>query len=290
MNSMKKVSPALLIAGFATVAFSQWSDLGTYMRTGDNIAIGTTTASPKSKTDIKGNLTIGGTYGCTNAAPSNGMIVEGAVGIGTTTPASGVMLDVNGTIKSGSALAYGTPAISGYTASSASQANGVSGMTKGSGTYSVGVAGLELSTGTYNIAGWFWSQGTSGNRYGVLAFANGGSHSYPTGQWAGAFMGNTFVEKDLQVNGKIKIGNTWSLEAPDYVFNDSYNLRSLNEVEKYIDENKHLPEIPSAAQIKKDGVDLVEMNMTLLKKVEELTLYVIEQNKKIEALDAKSNQ
>jgi hypothetical protein len=248
MNSMKKVSSALLVAGFATVAFSQWSDLGTYMRTDDNIAIG------------------------------------------TTTPASGVKLDVNGTIKSGSAIAYGSPAISGYTNSNSNQACGVSGKTTGSGYNTVGVAGLELSTGTYNIAGWFWSQGTSGNRYGVLAYANGGSHSYPTGQWAGAFMGNTFVEKDLQVNGKIKIGNTWSLEAPDYVFNETYNLRSLNEVEQYINENKHLPEIPSAAQIKKDGIDLVEMNMTLLKKVEELTLYVIEQNKKIEALGAKSHQ
>ena len=66
-----------------------------------------------------------------------------------------------------------------------------------------------------------------------------------------------------------------------------YNLRSINEVESFIKENNHLPEVPSAAAMKQNGVDLSEMNMTLLKKVEELTLYMIAQNKKIEALEKK---
>ena len=51
---------------------------------------------------------------------------------------------------------------------------------------------------------------------------------------------------------------------------------SLNEVEKFINENRHLPEIPSAQEVVKNGVELKEMNVLLLKKVEELTLYVIE--------------
>lgn len=76
----------------------------------------------------------------------------------------------------------------------------------------------------------------------------------------------------------------WTIEAPDYVFNKDYKLRSLKDVEKYITENNHLPEVPSAESMKKEGVDLSELNMTLLKKIEELTLYTIQQQKEIEML------
>jgi hypothetical protein len=66
------------------------------------------------------------------------------------------------------------------------------------------------------------------------------------------------------------------LSWPDYVFKPSYTLPSLTEVKSYIDQNHHLPEIPSAEQIEKDGLNLGEMNKVLVKKVEELTLYLIE--------------
>jgi hypothetical protein len=69
--------------------------------------------------------------------------------------------------------------------------------------------------------------------------------------------------------------------VPDYVFEKSYSLPSLEEVKSYIDQNKHLPEVPSAKEMESNGVNLGEMNMLLLKKIEELTLYVIEQNKKL---------
>ena len=95
----------------------------------------------------------------------------------------------------------------------------------------------------------------------------------------------------LQVVGGIKTDkiqiNNWTLEAPDYVFDKGYKLRSIGEVEKFIAAQKHLPEIASAKEMKEKGVDLVKMNMTLLQKVEELTLYTIAQNKKIEALERK---
>jgi len=71
----------------------------------------------------------------------------------------------------------------------------------------------------------------------------------------------------------------------DYVFESDYALRSLGELESFILENKRLPEVPSAAQVEEDGVGLFEMNTLLLKKVEELTLYILEQNKRIEALE-----
>lgn len=77
---------------------------------------------------------------------------------------------------------------------------------------------------------------------------------------------------------KVKLQSAW----PDYVFSKKYELSPLADVEKYVKENNHLPEIPSAHEVQSEGVNLGEMNSKLLKKVEELTLYLIEQNKKIE--------
>lgn len=75
-----------------------------------------------------------------------------------------------------------------------------------------------------------------------------------------------------------------NVPAPDYVFKKDYNLRTIEEVEKFIEENNHLPEIPSAKKFEKNGLLLAEMDMNLLKKIEELTLYIIQQHKKIEEL------
>ncbi|WP_406845365.1 hypothetical protein [Flavobacterium soyae] len=70
----------------------------------------------------------------------------------------------------------------------------------------------------------------------------------------------------------------------DFVFENNYNLLSLNALDKYIRENKHLPEIASADEMKKEGINLSEMNIKLLQKIEELTLYTIEQQKNTEKL------
>ncbi|WP_195760066.1 hypothetical protein [Flavobacterium sp. LC2016-23] len=70
----------------------------------------------------------------------------------------------------------------------------------------------------------------------------------------------------------------------DFVFENNYNLPSLDTVDQYIKENKHLPEIASADEMKKDGINLSEMNIKLLQKIEELTLYTIEQQKNTEKL------
>lgn len=67
----------------------------------------------------------------------------------------------------------------------------------------------------------------------------------------------------------------------DFVFQPDYKLPSLSEVEKYIKKEQHLPEIPSAAEVQKEGLDLGEMNKKLLQKVEELTLYLIDQQKQL---------
>ncbi|MEO1416247.1 MAG: hypothetical protein AAFW00_13260 [Bacteroidota bacterium] len=80
-------------------------------------------------------------------------------------------------------------------------------------------------------------------------------------------------------------GENFPSAWPDYVFAEDYAIQDLSEVEAFIKENKHLPEVPSEAVVNSEGIELVEMNATLLKKIEELTLYVIDQNKRIEALE-----
>jgi hypothetical protein len=78
--------------------------------------------------------------------------------------------------------------------------------------------------------------------------------------------------------------------GPDYVFEPDYKLPELNELKAYVDKNHHSPEIPSAAAMAKDGITLGEMNMKLLKKVEELTLYLIEQQKINQSLQDQINK
>ena len=75
-----------------------------------------------------------------------------------------------------------------------------------------------------------------------------------------------------------------SISWYDHVFSDDYKLKSIQEVEKYILTNKHLPEIPSEKKINENGYKMVEMDGLLLMKIEELTLYIIEQQKQIEEL------
>lgn len=90
----------------------------------------------------------------------------------------------------------------------------------------------------------------------------------------------------LSVDGKVvcrKLLVTASNWA-DYVFEDDYQLRTLQEVESYIHENGHLPDVPSAEEVINGGQDLGEMDAILLRKIEELTLYVIELEKKLEEL------
>jgi len=88
--------------------------------------------------------------------------------------------------------------------------------------------------------------------------------------------------KTEKIKVEIAADNGWA----DYVFENNYKLRNLNDLEKFIKTNKHLPEVPSTQEAIANGIELKEMNILLLKKVEELTLYLIEQEKRIKALEA----
>ncbi|PWG78960.1 hypothetical protein [Pararcticibacter amylolyticus] len=85
---------------------------------------------------------------------------------------------------------------------------------------------------------------------------------------------------------KVQLQSTW----PDYVFSPEHKLPALQELEHYIQENQHLPGMPSASEVKNDGIDLGRMNAALLKKVEELTLYIIEQNKELKEEKQKNHE
>jgi len=168
----------------------------------------------------------------------------------------------------------------------------------------VGVPGAGNFSGMLTLAPW---EDNSGNKNHQLNFNDGGifyrTASHLATQWepwqklviedanGNVSIGTTNPQGyKLAVAGnmiaesiKVKLQGAW----PDYVFHDQYNLPSLNQVESFIKLNRHLPEIPSEAEIQKNGQNLGEMNSKLLKKVEELTLYLISQQKEIEILKEK---
>lgn len=117
--------------------------------------------------------------------------------------------------------------------------------------------------------------------------AKNGLRITPAGDVA---IGTSTADARLTVKGNIhaqevKVDLAGSV-APDYVFETDYALLSLKDIARYVQENKHLPEIPSAKEMENNGINLREMNLLLLKKVEELTLHMIEQQKNIEKQNA----
>jgi hypothetical protein len=150
------------------------------------------------------------------------------------------------------------------------------------------------------IYGMYWmydGNGTEMELWGKAGTAHYGPHirvnrnSGNTNISGNLALGNTFASGyKLSVAGKV-ICTEVRVDAvsnwPDYVFAGDYKLMSLQEVEQWICKNKRLPGIPSAAEVEAGGFDLGEMQKKLLEKVEELTLYAIEQDKKIDRLEAK---
>jgi hypothetical protein len=181
----------------------------------------------------------------------------GFVGIGTTAP--GFKLDVVGRIRLGSDG-------SGAGAWFRNNAN----------TADVGFVGLanDNHVGFWGNtgAGWALNVNTTNGNVGIGTLT-------------------TTTAYKLSVNGSIRakelvVETGWA----DFVFAKNYRLRPLSEVESFIKTNNHLPDVPSAADVEANGVKLGEMQTTLLQKIEELTLYSIQQNKEIEALKAQINQ
>jgi len=115
------------------------------------------------------------------------------------------------------------------------------------------------------------------------------------------FYGNTYLGGSLSVRRKILASNAEITDLrvagtlrtsptepwADYVFEPGYKAMALKDVATFAKANGHLPEVPSAAEVAKDGIDLARMNVILLKKIEELTLHAVAQEKRMKALSAK---
>jgi hypothetical protein len=101
--------------------------------------------------------------------------------------------------------------------------------------------------------------------------------------------GNAYFNGNIATNGNVTTKKmiVTQLGWSDYVFASDYKLRSLSSVEQFISKNKHLPDVPSAKQVESKGIDVGDTQAILLRKIEELTLYMIAQDKKIAQLEQK---
>lgn len=142
-----------------------------------------------------------------------------------------------------------------------------------------------IKVGIFSL-GWYHLLNNSGQRkiVGILS----GYHGLRFYTRRGDLRMNITEEGIVQIFKKLETPDVEvkNLTLPDYVFEPTYKLRSLEEVDSFIADKGHLPEVPSAAHVAENGMSIVEMNNTLLKKVEELTLYLIEQNERIKKLEA----
>lgn len=104
-------------------------------------------------------------------------------------------------------------------------------------------------------------------------------------------VGTTSPSSKFTVNGMVKAEEVIVIEnvGADFVFADDYLLPTLADVERFISRNKHLPEIPSAAEMKEHGVKIGDFQMKLLQKIEELTLHIIKMEKRISQLEQENH-
>jgi len=210
----------------------------------------------------------------------------GNVGIGTTAPSPNCRLDIEG----------GGLNIGGTGTTDASlhikQSYGALGRFIQISPSVANQPALNLMASTdasLNYNWWSWGVLSSGSWALQPSPGFGGNSGLFINRSGNVGIGSLSPDQKLTVSGTIhsnEVKVDISVPGPDYVFGKEYKLTSLEDIKTYIDQNKHLPEVPSAKEMEKNGIQLGEMNILLLKKIEELTLYVIEQEKRIQKLEA----
>jgi hypothetical protein len=233
------------------------------------IVNGASSASPfraqiNGSTKFIVNSNGGVSVGSSSTGPSNGLYVAGNVGIGTATPVNS--LDVVGQNRWDVTNTEGD-------------------LRLGNSTYrlKIGVATGGGGAGDIRIRA---VGGTNrillgGGTADVLTIAGSGKVG----------IGTIAPQYQLSVNGtiqakEVRVETGWS----DFVFEKNYKLRSLKEVQDYINAEKHLPDVPSAKEIQQNGLPVADMQTRMMQKIEELTLYIISQNQQIEQLQQKVAQ
>ncbi|MFD2033691.1 hypothetical protein ACFSKL_02755, partial [Belliella marina] len=193
-------------------------------------------------------------------------------GIGTTSPSS--KLDVKGgiSVEGGNPIA----SVNGFRNSLQFISTGHSAIVFNPGETT------ELMFGFHTNGNFYWGTGqNAGNRYSMRLGKNGDLQVYGN-MGIGISPSQNYK---FQVNGTIRAKEV-KLEAtnwPDYVFEKDYELMPLEAVDSFIGENGHLPGLKPAKVYEKEGVNMMELNQKLLEKVEEVTLYLIQQQKLIES-------
>lgn len=171
------------------------------------------------------------------------------------------------------------------------------GDTNGEGTF-LGVRGYNTTNDygkkSFALEHSFYGQINSSINFYRGGSTTGGEISFNTnmnaeGMRINAFgnvgIGTATPAEKLSVNGNIRAKEI-KVEAanwPDYIFDRDYKILGLNELDAYIKQHKHLPDMPSAKEVEAKGIELGEMNKLLLKKIEELTLHIIEMGREVKA-------
>ena len=181
------------------------------------------------------------------------------VGIGTTNPQA--KLDIDGSFKSANADITGSLMAGSATINGALTAN------------------TAEITGAANVTGALTANSATINGAANVTGALTANSAKITGliEAPSAAIKGKIKAQEIEVTSNVR-------DWPDYVFENDYPLMNLQEVEQYIKENKHLPAVPSAAEVEVNGVNLGEMNAILIQKVEELTLYILDLQKQINEL------
>ncbi|WP_285060267.1 hypothetical protein [Pedobacter ginsengisoli] len=212
-------------------------------------------------------------YACSSIAQTNTFPTTGKVGVGTTSPAS--LLHLNGTSTTNAS----GDVILILQAAHSSSTIGSGGIVKFTNNVaSANVASIRTYTeGASNVSLRFQTGYGTGALTDRMTISNSGNVG----------IGTTTPAEKLSVKGKIRAQEVKVEMAnwADFVFAKDFKLPTLKETEKHIQEKGHLPGIPSAAEVEKNGIELGDMNKKLLQKIEELTLYLIEQEKKIQTLN-----
>jgi hypothetical protein len=151
--------------------------------------------------------------------------------------------------------------------------------------------GKTNPTSTLDVNGLFQALGATIN--GALSANSAAIDGALTANSAtidGAITATSVTIDGLVCAKEVRVSNAGAPCWPDYVFNKDYTLTPLHELEQFITENQHLPNVPSVAEVEENGVELGEMNAILLQKMEELTIYIIQlENRLSEVESRKSN-